>query len=487
MSTSASPSDIKHVVQPSAQISDGLVSTPAAPDGFFAQFAGNPFFTGGLGLAGFAAILAGAQKGLRQSASLLKRRLLVDVDINVKDDTYQWFLYWMTIHHRRQLSTAVQSNALEKVGIIESLFRRFPPRMHHLSIATSKTQLPNGAVQTQFALIPGPGRHILRYKNAFILANRVRETKSMGLNNGNPWETITLTTLYSQRHVFEALFLEAHELAQKSVEGKTIVFTPRTASWEKFGEPRRKRSLESVVLDEGVKEHIVADVQDFLRSEQWYYDRCIPYRRGYLLHGVPGSGKSSLIQALAGHLDYNIAMVNLSERGLTDDRLNYLITILPKRTFVVLEDVDAAFSGRTMSDESGYRGANVTFAGLLNAIDGITSGEERILFLTTNHVARLDAALIRPGRVDMTIRLGEATRYQAAQLWGRFYGDIDKQGLYKARFLHALEELGIVQAGGREPPDPADMTSTAALQGLFLKNKQSMEGAIAGAAELKRS
>ncbi|KAI4256912.1 MAG: hypothetical protein L6R42_005952 [Xanthoria sp. 1 TBL-2021] len=484
---SASPSDIQHVIQSSSPEKGATVSTSSAPDGFFAQFAGNPFFTGGLGLAGFAAILAGAQKGLRQGASLLKRRLLVDVDINVKDDTYQWFLYWMTIHHRRQFSTAVQSNPSEKVGIIESLLRRFPTRMHHLSIATSKTQLPNGAVQTQFALIPGPGRHILRYKNAFILANRVRETKSIGLNNGNPWETITLTTLYSQRRIFETLFLEAHELAQKSVEGKTIVFTPRTASWEKFGEPRRKRTLESVVLDEGVKEHIVADVKDFLRSEQWYHDRCIPYRRGYLLHGVPGSGKSSFIQALAGHLDYNIAMVNLSERGLTDDRLNYLITILPKRTFVVLEDVDAAFSGRTMSDESGYRGANVTFAGLLNAIDGITSGEERVLFLTTNHVARLDAALVRPGRVDMTIRLGEATRYQAAQLWKRFYGDIDADGVNQTRFLQALEELGIVQAEGQEPPELVNMTSTAALQGLFLKNKHSMEGAIAGASELRRS
>ena len=265
------------------------------------------------------------------------------------------------------------------------------------------------------------------------------------------------------------------------------MFTPRTASWEKFGEPRRKRTLESVILDEGVKEHIVADVKDFLRSEQWYYDRCIPYRRGYLLHGVPGSGKSSFIQALAGHLDYNIAMINLSERGLTDDRLNYLITILPKRTFVVLEDVDAAFSGRTMSDESGYRGANVTFAGLLNAIDGITSSEERILFLTTNHVERLDAALIRPGRVDMAVRLGEATRYQAAKLWSRFYGDVDEDGINQMRFLQALEEQGIVQAEGQESAEPANVTSAAALQGLFLKNKHSMEGAIAGAIELRRS
>ncbi|KAL8768610.1 MAG: hypothetical protein Q9209_005169 [Squamulea sp. 1 TL-2023] len=373
-------------------------------------------------------------------------------------------------------------------GLVEYLLRRFKPRMHHLSVATSRTQLPNGAIQTQFALIPGPGRHIIRYKNAFILANRVRDTKSMNLANGNPWESINLTTLYSQQHVLEDLFREVNELAEKSVEGKTIVYIPRTASWEKFGEPHRKRLLESVILDKGIKEHIVADVKKFLSKEKWYYDRSIPYRRGYLLHGVPGSGKSSFIRALAGHLDYNIAMINLSERGLTDDRLSFLMSILPKRTFVVLEDVDGAFNGRTMSDESGYRLANVTFAGLLNAIDGISSAEERILFLTTNHVDKLDAALIRRGRVDKMVHMGAATRYQAAQLWERFYGDMDKEGVYKTRFLKALEDLGIVQAEGLEqPPEPANMTSTAAFQGLFLDHDDNMEGAIAGVSELKGS
>ncbi|KAL8763734.1 MAG: hypothetical protein Q9184_000526 [Pyrenodesmia sp. 2 TL-2023] len=319
-----------------------------------------------------------------------------------------------------------------------------------------------------------------------MLVNRVRETKQT--DAGKPWETVTLTTLYSQRHVFEDLFLEAHQLAQRSVEGKMIVYTARTSSWERFGEPRRKRPLESVILDEGIKERIVADLKDFLDSERWYYDRGIPYRRGYLIHGPPGSGKSSFIQALAGDLDYNIAILNLSERGLTDDRLNYLLTIIPKRTLVLLEDVDAAFSNRrTQSEADGYRGANVTFSGLLNALDGVASAEERVLFLTTNHVERLDSALVRPGRVDMTVRLGEATRYQAGELWVRFYGEMDKEGTNKSRFLGELERLGIIGVPRGPPPDPTKMTSTAALQGLFLYNKDDMEGAISMATGLNSS
>ena len=319
------------------------------------------------------------------------------------------------------------------------------------------------------------------------MVDRVRETKSMDINIGKPWETITLTTLYSQRHVFEDLFTEAHRLAQQFTEGKIIVYTPRAVSWEKFGEPRRKRPIESVILDKGVKGHIVEDVKDFLSNAKWYYDRGIPYRRGYLLHGPPGSGKSSFIQALAGNLDYNIAMLNLSEWGLTDDRLNYLLTIVPRRSLVLLEDADAAFSNRrTQTDSDGYRGANVTFSGLLNALDGVASAEERLLFLTSNHAERLDSALVRPGRIDMTVRIGEATRWQAAKLWDRFYGELDPQGAYKARFLDRLQELGLIVNESSRGKATRSSTSAAALQGLFLYNKGNMEGAITMTGSLLR-
>ena len=262
------------------------------------------------------------------------------------------------------------------------------------------------------------------------------------------------------------------------------MYTSRSTSWDEYGEPRRKRPLESVVLDKGVKERIVSDVKEFLASGNWYYDRGIPYRRGYLLYGRPGSGKSSFVRALAGELDYNIAILNLSERGLTDDRLNFLLTIVPRRTLVLLEDADAAFNGRTSTDADGYRGAHVTFSGLLNAIDGVASAEERVLFLTTNHIDRLDSALIRPGRVDMTIRLGEATRWQAGKLWERFYGELDHQGSGKGKFLQQLERLGLVESEDGTKLVSGMSLSTATLQGLFLNNKDNMEKAIAMAPDL---
>ncbi|KAM9874751.1 mitochondrial chaperone [Verticillium dahliae] len=162
---------------------------------------------------------------------------------------------------------------------------------------------------------------------------------------------------------------------------------------------------------------------------------------------------------------------------MTDDKLAFLLTKLPKRSILLLEDADAAFVNRRQRDTDGYNGATVTFSGLLNALDGLAAGEERIAFLTTNHIDRLDPALIRPGRVDMMMRIGEASRHQASQMWDRFYGDIDVDGSARERFLARLDELGLF-GNGQDDETRHRHTSTAAIQGLFLFNKNDMEGAI---------
>lgn len=117
----------------------------------------------------------------------------------------------------------------------------------------------------------------------------------------------------------------ARELALQYTEGKTLMYTAMGAEWRQFGQPRKRRPLTSVVLDEGVSSRILQDCRDFIQAPKWYSDRGIPYRRGYLMHGPPGCGKSSYITALAGELEFSICILNLSERGLTDDRLNHLL------------------------------------------------------------------------------------------------------------------------------------------------------------------
>ncbi|KAF2644979.1 26S protease regulatory subunit 8 [Massarina eburnea CBS 473.64] len=429
---------------------------------YFAQLTGNPFFTAGFGLAALATAARIGQKGLTQGASLLRRRMLVDLEITRHDHAYPWLLLWMTNFHRTQAATQSSS----KSGVLSTLIRRINPRLHHLQVSTVQSQT-GPAHAAHFSFVPGHGKHILRYGSSFILVDRQRE-KAFNLSTGEPFETITLTTLYSQRNVFEDIFAEAHKMHQQMQEGKTVIYNAMGPDWTPFGEAKRKRPLDSVILERGVKERIVQDVKAFLTARNWYLDRGIPYRRGYLLYGPPGTGKSSFIQALAGHLDFNIAILNVSQRGLHDDRLSHLLTKIPPRTIVLLEDVDVAFANRRKQDSDGYSGATVTFSGLLNALDGVASAEERIVFLTTNFVERLDEALIRPGRVDMTVRLGEATEYQIGQLWDRFYAEFDGSGEGKTRFMAKVKRLGLT-----------DAVSTAALQGLFLYNKDDVEGAIA--------
>lgn len=184
--------------------------------------------------------------------------------------------------------------------------------------------------------------------------NRERETRSVNLNSGNPWETIKLTTLSRDRDIFPHLITEARDFVESGIRDKLIVYTAWGTDWKPFGKPRQKRPLSSVVLAPGISERVENDVRNFLSRREWYSARGIPYRRGYLLHGPPGSGKTSFIQALAGKLGYDITVLQLSQRGMMDDKLAFLLSTIPSRTFVIIEDIDAAFNKRVQTSEDGY-------------------------------------------------------------------------------------------------------------------------------------
>jgi chaperone BCS1 len=180
---------------------------------------------------------------------------------------------------------------------------------------------------------------------------------------------------------------------------------------------QHQRPLGSLVLAEGVLEDVLADLRAFYRSGAWYAERGIPYRRGYLLHGPPGTGKTTMVLALAGELRLSVSVLSLSSRLMSDDALRELVDALPAATLLLIEDVDCVFKDHRSTDLH----TGVTLSGLLNALDGVSSRDGRVLFMTTNHPERLDAALIRPGRVDRKVELGHATPDQARRLFLWFY------------------------------------------------------------------
>lgn len=106
----------------------------------------------------------------------------------------------------------------------------------------------------------------------------------------------------------------------------------------------------------------------------------------------------------------------------------------------------------------------MTFSGFLNALDGVASGEERIIFMTTNHVEKLDPALIRPGRVDLSEKIDDATPEQATTLFDRFYRERTDDPRVKELSL----TLGNIV---REEMTNGRRVSMAALQGFFIRNE----------------
>jgi mitochondrial chaperone BCS1 len=177
----------------------------------------------------------------------------------------------------------------------------------------------------------------------------------------------------------------------------------------------------------------------------------IPFRRGYLLYGAPGSGKTSIIHSLAGELGLDIYIISLSKTGLDDSTLNSLISQLPEHCIAIMEDIDAAFTHgltrdaigteledprarglqqRSSDDDLGLsrsrnpseaKDSRITLSGLLNVLDGVSAQEGRLFFATTNQYHLLDPALIRPGRMDVHVEFRLASQYQARELYKRFY------------------------------------------------------------------
>ncbi|KAK3164045.1 hypothetical protein QOZ80_1AG0011850 [Eleusine coracana subsp. coracana] len=158
-------------------------------------------------------------------------------------------------------------------------------------------------------------------------------------------------------------------------------------------------TFDTLAMDPAKKKEIMDDLDAFRNNRDFYRRTGKPWKRGYLLHGPPGTGKSTMIAAMANHLNYDIYDVELTIVGSNNDLRKLLIQITGK-SIIVIEDIDCSL------DLTGDR-RRAKLSGLLNFIDGLWSacGGERIVVFTTNHVGTLDPALIRRGRMDMHIEM----------------------------------------------------------------------------------
>lgn len=237
-------------------------------------------------------------------------------------------------------------------------------------------------------------------------------------------EEATLVSLGRSGAPLRRFLDECRQRHLRQAEQRVAIFGNRGNGWAREAS-RVARPLSTVALDAAAKQRLVADMARFVdpATQRWYAQRGIPYRRGYLFYGRPGTGKTSLSLSVAGHFELDIYRIQIS--GITDDSLKQLFEKLPGRCVVLLEDVDAIAKNRAVGAAhaagDASSAAGTTMSGLLNIIDGVSSQEGRILIMTTNYAARLDAALVRPGRIDVRVEFPLADRNVARDLFDLVY------------------------------------------------------------------
>lgn len=206
-----------------------------------------------------------------------------------------------------------------------------------------------------------------------------------------------------------------------SEEDFTNIYIGEEFYWELL-ERKRKRSLNSIYLPEKDTQKIINDLVKFYDPKTiTQYERLgLTHKRVFLFEGIPGSGKTSFIAALAGKFGYNLSILHFNGK-LDDNMFMQLIKNLPKKTWVVLEDMDYLFQDRKSQDSSKNA---ITISGILNVLDGIVTRDGFVAFLSTNFKNHLDPALIRPGRIDTVLHFGYAIKEQIYNLYKNFMGSL---------------------------------------------------------------
>jgi len=254
------------------------------------------------------------------------------------------------------------------------------------------------------------GKTRIKYKKKFIYINYKRENKTVGTYNGpDKFEELVLTCDSNKK--FLQNFIEAarkHCIPNK--KDCINCYIMKNSFWHILSK-LPKRSLETIYLDSNVKQDLLSDITEFRESKEKYEEFGIPYKRIYLLEGLPGTGKTSLIFAIASEINYNVAIINFGA-DVDDYLFMNSLSNIPNNCILILEDIDKLFNNRDNTTA-------LTFSGMLNSLDGLGRKDNLIIFITTNHREKLDSALVRPGRIDKEIHFGYATENQVRQIYNK--------------------------------------------------------------------
>jgi len=297
---------------------------------------------------------------------------------------------------------------------------------------------------------PGYGSHIFWAEGRlFWFAKSKLESKAdMGIQ-----EIITLTTFGRSRKPFEVLVDRFKP--REDADCTKIFGITNDGKWDLTAEVP-KRSWSSVVLSPATKDQITTQLDQFYAMRSWYIDNGLAHKLCTLVHGKPGCGKTSMIKALAAKYGANI--YSLSLNSVTDRSLPIFLSNVPTGSFVLIEDFDSysAVKSRTEPKPDSNKvtdlfadAGGLTLSGVLNSLDGVVSLDNVVIFMTTNHIEKIDQAMLRKGRTDLIMELGYMETPEIQEYVHSAYGK-------------AINEQFIPVAG-------------CELQGLLLEHKQNFE------------
>ena len=296
------------------------------------------------------------------------------------------------------------------------------------SIYGSSTYEP---IPTEYSYEPAVGMGGRRHRQQFHLPAIAPPPAPLYTNST---AFITVTTLNNKKMIHDMkiwlkqLIKKSEEDRWKLIDGsKTIELT---SNRDDILRTMKKRSMETVFIDEKLKKDIMDTLDAFVCNREWYDDNFIPYHYGILLHGPAGTGKSTLIRAII--TEY---YKKYSKQGYSIESPNYLsspsdLLHLDESGYggdwapriIIIEDIDATVLKKRIpeNDEekspedtpNGQYGnrprlyyESISLSEVLNKMDGVANVENVIYIFTTNHIEQLDPALTRPGRIDKIVEI----------------------------------------------------------------------------------
>lgn len=336
---------------------------------------------------------------------LIRSRLRVTLEVTSDSPSYYWLSLWLSQHPYTRRARNVMVLTDRSAPDTRTAARRLVMR---------GTAEPDDEIPYTMAL--GQGEHLLWWRGRPVWISSLREKNESGASSRAYMFTLTLMSYGMTRETLNGLVEEAHRSYVHQMSREAGIWLSR---WEDewSEEPNLSlRPLSTLVFEPSTIDAVLGDAQRFFDRRERYEELGIPVRRGYLLHGPPGTGKTSLAIGVAHELQRELCMLPLSRPHMDDQTLVSLMTRLPEHAMVLIEDVDTIFEGRENKSEN-----QVTFSGFLNALDGALAQTGQLVVMTTNRPDVLDPALVRPGRIDVQVEIGAATQYQARELFLRFF------------------------------------------------------------------